>query len=100
MLFQVAEGLQAVALVFANPTLADLMQRHGVEVMQFLAPTPDGGDKVRRLEQGQMFGHRLAGHVEVPAQFRKRLPVLPVQLIEQLAAAGISQGFEYGIHDG
>ena len=95
--FQIAQRLEAVAFVFADPALADLVDRHRVEVMQFLAPAPDDGDQIRRLQQQEMLGHRLPRHVEVPAQFAECLPVAPVQLIEQLSTAFVRQGFEYCI---
>jgi hypothetical protein len=94
-LFHIAERLQAMAFVFANPALRDLVYRHGIEVMQLLAPAPDDRDKIRCFEQQQMFRHRLPRHIEVPAQLTERLPVVLVQLVEQLSAALVSQGFEY-----
>jgi len=45
-----------------------------------------------------MLGHRLPGHVEVFTQFAERLPVVPVQLIEQLSTTFVSQCFEHCIH--
>jgi tRNA A-37 threonylcarbamoyl transferase component Bud32 len=45
-----------------------------------------------------VFGHGLTSHVEVFAQLAERLPVAPVKLIEQLAAASVGQGFEHCIH--
>jgi hypothetical protein len=66
--------------------------------MQLLAPAPDDDDQVGHLEQQEMLGDRLPRHVEARAQFAKRLTVALVQLVEQLSAAFISQGFEYCIH--
>jgi hypothetical protein len=66
--------------------------------MQLLAPAPDGGDEIRRLQQGQMLGDCLPLHVEKSTQLSQRLPVVLVQLIEQLSTAFISQRFEYCIH--
>src|SRR5438128_11476786 len=84
-LFQTAQRLKAMAFVFANPALGDLVNRHWIEIMQLLAPAPDDDDKVRRFQQEEMLGHRLPRHVEVFAQFAERLPVAPVQLIEQFS---------------
>jgi hypothetical protein len=96
--FQIAERLKAMAFVFADPALGDLVDRHRIEIMQLLAPAPDDVDQLRRFEQQQVFGYRLPRHVEVRAQFAERLPVAPMQLVEQLPAAFVSQGFEHCIH--
>jgi len=97
-LFQITQRLKAMAFVFANPALGDLVDRHWIEVMQLFAPAPGDGDQIRRLEQPEVFGHRLSRHVKVPAQFPECLPVVPVQLIEQLSPAFVRQGFEHCIH--
>src|ERR1035438_6001653 len=96
--FQIAQRLEAMAFVFANPALGDLVNRHWIEVMQLLSPAPDDGDQIRRLQQQEMLRDRLPRHVEVRAQFAERLPVALVQLIEQLTAALVRQGFEHCIH--
>ena len=57
--------LQAMALIFSNPALGDLVNRHWIEIMQLLAPAPDHSDQVRRLQQPEMLGHRLTRHIEV-----------------------------------
>src|SRR2546421_7842046 len=44
--FQIAQRPKAMAFVFSNPTLVDLMQRHRIEIMQLLAPAPHDGDEV------------------------------------------------------
>src|ERR1041385_5150316 len=84
-LFQITQRLKAMAFVFANPALGDLVQRHWIEIMQLLAPAPDDDDKIRRFQQEEMFGHRLPRHVQVLAQFTERLPVVLAQLIEQFS---------------
>jgi hypothetical protein len=47
-----------------------------------------------------MFGHGLARHVEVFAEFTQRLPAILVQYIEQFSATRIGQRFEHCIHGG
>lgn len=98
MLFQIAQGLQTVTLVFADPALVDFVDGDGVEVVQLLAAVPDDSDEVGALQQVQVLGHGLAGHVEVLAKGGQRLPVVLVEQVEQFAAAGIGQGFEYFVH--
>ena len=88
-----------VALIFADPAFVNFVDRHGVQVMQLLAAAPNDGHQVGVFKQTQVFGHRLAGHVQLPAQFAEGLPALAVQYIEQLAAALIGQGFEHVVHD-
>src|SRR5437773_4597487 len=72
-LFQIAQRLKAMAFVFANPALGDLVNRHWIEIMQLLAPAPDDGDQIRRFQQQEMLGHRLPRHVQVFAQLAERL---------------------------
>jgi hypothetical protein len=96
--FQIAQRLKAMAFVFSNPALGDLVNRHRIEIMQLLAPAPDDGQQVRRFQQSEMLGDCLPRHVEVRAQFTERLPVALVQHIEQLSAAFVRQGFKYCIH--
>src|SRR5207247_9597584 len=84
-LFQIAQRLKAMAFVFANPALGDLVQRHWIEIMQLLAPPPDDDNELRRFQQQEMLGHSLPRHVEVFTQFAKRLPVALAQLVEQFS---------------
>ncbi len=99
MLLEVAEGLQAVALVFADPALVDFVDGNGVEVVELFAAVPDGGDEVGVLEEVQVLGDGLTAHVEVLAEGGEGLAVVLMQQVEQLAAAGIGQGFEHVVHD-
>src|SRR5438477_9066449 len=96
-LFQIAQRLKAMAFVFANPALSDLVNRHWIEIMQLLAPAPDDDDEIRRFQQQEMLSDRLASHVEVFTQFAKRLPGILVQLIEQFSTTFVSQCFEHCI---
>ena len=73
---------QALAFVFSNPTLVNLVNRHGIEVVQLLAPTPNGGDEIRLFQQRQVLGDRLAGHVEVFAQFTQGLSIFFAKLVK------------------
>lgn len=68
-LFQIAQRLEAMAFVFANPALVDLVQGHWIEVVQLLAPAPEDGDEFRLFQNDEMLGHRLPGHIEVLAKF-------------------------------
>ncbi len=96
--FQIAQHLKVIALIFGNPTLVDLVQGHWIEVMQLLASAPLDGNEIRRLQKHQMFGHCLSRHGEMLTKVPERLPAARAQFIEQLASAGISQGFENFIH--
>src|SRR6266702_2786437 len=97
-LFQIAQRLKAMAFVFANPALGDLVDRNWIEVIQLLAPAPDDGDQIGRFQQQEMLGDGLPRHVEVRAQFAERLPVALMQLVQQLSPALVRQRFEYCIH--
>lgn len=52
-----------MALVFADPTIVDLLQWYGIEIVKFLASAPDRNDEIGRFEQRQMLGYRLARHI-------------------------------------
>lgn len=99
MFLQIAQGLQVVALVLADPAFVDFVNGDGIEVVQFFAAVPDGRDKIGALEQVEVLGYGLTCHVEVRAQVGQRLPAALVEHIEQFAAAGIGQGFKHVIHD-
>jgi len=88
-----------MALVLADPAFVDVVNGDRIEVVQLFAAVPDDGDEVGVLQQVQVLGHRLAGHVEVRAERGQRLPAALVEQVEQLAAAGIGQGFEHIVHD-
>lgn len=99
MLLEVAESLQTVTLVLADPALVDFVNGDGVEEVELFPTVPDGGDEVGVLKEIEVLGHGLAGHVEVLAEGGEGLAVVLMQQVQQLAAAGIGQGFENGIHD-
>jgi hypothetical protein len=52
--FQLAERGEFPALEFLDPPLANLMDRHRVEVVQLLAALLEGGDEVRLFENGKV----------------------------------------------
>jgi len=84
-----AQRSQTVALVFADPTLINLANRHWVEVVQLLAPAPDGRHEIGCFEKREMLGHRLPCHVQVLAKLSQSLTAVPMQLIEQFSPARI-----------
>jgi hypothetical protein len=100
MLLEVAESLEAVAFVFADPAFVDVVDGDGVEVVELFAAVPDGGDEVGVLEEAEVLGDGLAGHVEVRAEGGEGLAVVLVEKVEELAAAGVGEGFEDVVHDG
>jgi len=82
-------------LHYLNPVPLHEISERWVEIMQLLAPAPDNDDEIRRFQQQEVLGHGLSRHVEVFTQFAERLPVVLVQLVEQLSSALVSQCFEY-----
>ena len=83
MTFQFAERDQLCALEFPDPSFADLVDRHRVEVVQFLASMLHSSDEVRRLQNPEMLGHGLPCHGEAVAKFEQRLSVAGVKPIQQ-----------------
>ena len=66
--------------------------------MVFVTASPKGDNQVGYYEKGKMLGGGLPGHVETLAELAQGLTVLPMELIEQLPAAGIGQGLEDSVH--
>jgi len=97
-LFHVAQRLQARTLEFADPAFANLMDRHGIEVVKLLAAAFDRRDQIRLLENGQVLAHCLPRHGKALAQLTKRLSIVGAQAIQQLPSARIGQRSEYSIH--
>src|ERR1700760_1760307 len=96
--FQFGERDELAALEFPDPTLADLMDRHRVEIVQLLAAVLVGRDEVGLLENDEVLGHGLTRHVEAVAQLVQRLSVLVMKPVEQGPPRGIRQCFEDFLH--
>src|SRR5262245_2718156 len=97
-LLELAQRLQPVTLVFPDPTLGDLMNRDGIEVVQLLAAALDGRDQIGALQNPQMLADRLPRHGKPRTQLVQGLTVLRVEPIEKLAAARVGQRPEHVIH--
>jgi hypothetical protein len=77
-----------------DPTFLDVMERDGIQVVQLL-PTPTGcADQIGGLENGEVLGRRLTGHVEVLAELAQRLPVALVETVEQVPSGSIGERLE------
>src|SRR6188768_615592 len=92
--FQLAERCEFPALELLDPTFADLMDRHRVEVVQLLAAVPERGDEIGRFENSEMLGDRLPRHGEAVAKFVQRLSVFGVKPVQQRAPRRIGKRFE------
>src|ERR1700679_2357638 len=88
------ERAQAIALELTDPALGDLVDGYWIDEMQLLAALAFDRHEVGLLKNGQMLGHRLAGHIEAQAELAQCLAVFAVQPIQQLTTAGICQSFE------
>src|SRR6266404_9612433 len=80
--FQFAERGKLAALEFLDPPLADLMDRHRIEIVQLLAAMPECGDEVGRLENCKVFCDRLPRHGEAVAEFVQGLTVFGVKPVQ------------------
>src|SRR5258705_4302859 len=96
--FQFAERGQLAALEFFDPPLADLMDRHRIEIVQLLAAIPERGHEVGCLENHKMLCHGLPCHGEAVAEFLQGLTVLGVKPVQQRPPRSIGQRFEDLIH--
>src|SRR5450631_4941747 len=97
--FQLAQRGELAALEFLDPPLADLMDRHRVEVVQLLAAMLEGGDEVGGLENSKVFGDGLPRHSEAVAELVQGLSVFGVKPVQQRPPRSIGQRFEDLIHD-
>src|SRR6516165_3430283 len=75
--------LQSVTLELGDPPLMDFVNRHGIEVMQFLTALSYRDNKIGLFEQDKVLGHCLPCHVQVFAQRPQSLPVVGVKLAEE-----------------
>jgi hypothetical protein len=66
--------------------------------VQLLPAAPDAAHQVGRLEDGQVLGSALPGHVEAPAQLAQRLAALLAQQVEQVTPMRIGECLEYLVH--
>ena len=73
-----AQGERNPALVLIDPTLGDLIERHRIEVMKLFSTMPQNDNEVGLLEQPQMFGHGLSGHIEVLTEVTQGLGIVAV----------------------
>jgi hypothetical protein len=97
MFFQVGEEAEASSLVLADPAIGNLVNGYGVEVVQFFAAAAERSDKAGFFQNAQVFRNSLARHLEILAEIAQGLSVFRVKAIEQEAAAGVGQRFEYPI---
>jgi len=85
-------------LEFLDPSLVNLMDGHGVDVVKLFSAPPYEGHQIRCFENGEMLGHCLTGHIQASAQRRQSLAVVLVKSIEQLSSVGTGQRLEYCVH--
>jgi len=85
------------ALELLEPALRDFIDRYRIDEVQLFAALPLPGDKICLLKNRQVFGNGLACHVEPLAKLGQRLAIPPVQPVEQVPAACISQSMEHSV---
>ena len=61
-------GDRAWVCVFVDPAGRNLVERRGVEIVEFLTALFLAGDELRGFEQDEMLGHRLTCHSEISAK--------------------------------
>ena len=89
-----AQRAQSRPLELVDPPFLDLVQRHGVEVVELLPTAAGDGHEVGRLEQVEVLRDRLARHVDAGTELGEGLAALRVQPVEQLAAGRVGQRLE------
>ena len=76
--------MNLLLLELPDPTHVNLIDRHRVQIMQFLAPLFHRDDQIGRLQQNEMLGHRLTTHVMPLAQLAQSQAATGAQPVEQL----------------
>jgi len=85
-------------LIFADPTLSDLVNWRRIEVMQLVPASPEGDNQIGCFQYCQMLGDCLTGHIELLAELTQGLAVLRSETVEQLSASWVSQCLEHLVH--
>ena len=96
--FQLTKRDKLGALELLDPPLADLMDRHRVEIMQLFTAVPERGDEVRVFENGKVLRHGLPRHGEAIAELVQGLAVSGMKPIQQRPPRSIGQRLEDFIH--
>lgn len=88
------QRIETPALELGDPAGVYLMQRHGIEVVQFFPPLPYDSDEIGVFKQLQVLRHGLPRHVHVFAQRSERLAIVGVELVKQTPATGVGERLE------
>jgi hypothetical protein len=97
LLLEFGKRRQPWPFKLVDPALGNLVDRHRIDEVKLLAALPLRRNQIRLLENGEMLGDSLPRHGETVAQFEERLPVPPVQTVEQLPSASIGQSTKHRI---
>jgi hypothetical protein len=71
---------------------------HRIQEVEFLAPPTAGHHQAGFLQDPEVLHHAVAGHLEAGLKGVEGLPVVPEELIQEIAAGGVGQSLEYGVH--
>jgi hypothetical protein len=67
--------------------------------MKFLATPTAGHHQAGFLQDPEVLHDSVARHVEVCLEGVEGLPVVPEELVQEIATGGVGQGLEYGVHN-
>ena len=95
---QIGQGAEAGRFVFVDPTLGNLLERRGVEIVQLFPAPPKRNNQVGSDQETEMFGNALARHTEMPAELIQSLAIVEMKLVEERASVWIGQGFKDVVH--
>lgn len=92
--FEAVQRLEMVGLEAPDPAHGDVMDRDGIEEMEFFAPAPHAHHEVGSLEDGEVLRDRLPAHVVAVAELAEGQTSFIMQAVEEHPSAGIGEGLE------
>lgn len=96
---EVSKGTGEGRGIAGNPTIRDVLNGNGIEIVEFLPADLSGHDEMGAFQDVQVFHHPKAGHVEMALEVPERSAVTFPEEIEEQTPGGVSQRVEDRVHD-
>ncbi len=96
--FEGCNGACLFPRIFGYPSVTDLLDRHRIEKVPLLPPASHRHYQPGRLQDAEMLGDRLAGHLQPAAQLAETQAVGIEKPIEDPSSGAVRQCFEDSFH--